>query len=215
MKKGLVNAENVLDIGCGTGNLALEVAKQNCLIKALDFDREMVTMAKAKNNSANPEFLHMDMRKIADHFRADSFDLAYCFGNTIAHLLSDEQIGAFLHSVKSVLKQKGKFLFQLLNYENILANKTTQLPLIENNTIKFERYYEFNDAKLVDFITILTIKSTNETIKNRIKLYPVTKRRLIKLLHETGFRNSNFFSGFNMKSLDDTSLPLVGSCQLE
>ena len=213
LKNGLENADKVLDIGCGTGNLALAVANQNCRVKALDFDREMVAIAKAKNNSSNPEFLHVDMRNIADYFRAGSFDLIYCFGNTIVHLLSNDQIRKFLHAVKSVLTPGGQFLLQLLNYENILTNQITQLPLIENNTIKFERYYEFNEPELVDFITMLTIKASGETITNRIKLYPLTKTKLSNLLLDAGFENINFYSGFNEKPLNNTSLPLVGSCQ--
>ena len=82
--------------------------------------------------------------------------------------------------------------------------------MIDNEHIRFERNYEFHDeSKLIDFNTKLTVKSTEQEIKNSTKLYPITQQKLQKFLEEAGFIGIEFFGSFNRESLTDKSLPLV------
>jgi len=213
--KSYLNGQNqsILDIGCGTGNLSIELAKQDVFLEAIDFDAKMVNIAQRKNTLANLTFHQMDMRNIARKFTANQFDIVYSFGNTLVHLLSLVEIANFISSIRKILKPKGKLLIQILNYDNILNNKVRLLPLIDNDKIRFERYYEFDDSELLDFKTILKIKETNDSIENVIKLYPITKTQLEKILINNGFVNIEFFGNFNKGPLQKDSLPLVVSCE--
>lgn len=206
----------VLDIGCGSGSLALAMAQQNTRVQAIDFDPEMIALAEAKKQKATtnrlPVFKQMDMLQIDQHFEEGRFDAVLCFGNTLVHLSSMEAIGSFIRSVAKVLKPGGRALFQLLHYENILNKLIDTLPLIENEVIRFERHYRFSGSPKILFETKLTIKSTGQEIENSIPLFAINKQELTSLLIQAGLKDISFFGNFKGDPLQANSIPLVLSC---
>lgn len=95
-----------------------------------------------------------------------------------------------------VLKEDGKFLLQILNYDNIVSNSITSLPLIDNERIKFVRNYQFHKNGFISFNTSLLIKSNNQTIENSIWLKPVFINKLKNTLIKCGFRSVELYGGF-------------------
>jgi SAM-dependent methyltransferase len=161
-----------------------------------------------------PVFEQLDMRQIDERFPEAYFDTVICFGNTLVHLLSDDDIRKFIQSAFKVLSPEGKLTIQILNYQYILENQIKSLPLIDNEHISFERNYEFGDESgLIDFNTKLTVKSTGQEIKNSTKLYAIRQDKLQELLEEAGFSAIEFFGSFNREPITTASLPLVLSCQ--
>lgn len=210
------NGARVLDVGCATGELAFALTHFGFPTWAFDFDAQMIQLAQ-KNKSEEtmfPVFEQLDMLTIAERFPESYFDTVICFGNTLVHLLSDADIQQFVNAAFKVLTSEGKFAIQILNYRHILENQVKSLPLIDNEDIRFERNYEFNDnSELIDFNTKLTVKSTGQEIKNSTHLNPIAQQKLQKLLDEAGFVAIEFFGSFNREPLTDKSLPLVVVCQ--
>ena len=208
---------DMLDIGCGTGNLALELAKEGYRIYAIDADHQMIASAVDKKRNWDltqyPAFRELDMEKLARFFEKDQFDLASCFGNTLPHLLAYENIEEFLKGVSIVLKKGASFGIQILNYDYILDNHIEELPVKENDNIRFERYYEYpENTELIDFVTKLTVKSTDEVIESRIQLFPVQKIDISAMLEEAGFEDIKIYSDFDKSEFNNESLPLVIEC---
>ncbi len=199
----------ILDVGCGSGDLAIQLQKSGHNITAIDADKQMIELAKLKiTSSAAPVFMEMDMLKIASELKA-KFDVIYCFGNTLVHLNSMHHVHNFIDSCYSLLNDKGVLLIQVLNYKNIIAENITSLPVIDNDMIKFERLYESLGSPFIDFITKLTIKATGETVNNKIQLLPITKRALDGVISTCGFNNTEFFSNFKRERYKTKRLPLV------
>jgi 2-polyprenyl-3-methyl-5-hydroxy-6-metoxy-1,4-benzoquinol methylase len=210
------NGARVLDVGCATGDLAFALTHFGFPTWAFDFDAQMVQIArKTKSEEAMfPVFEQLDMRQIDERFPEAYFDTVICFGNTLVHLLSDDDIRKFIQSAFKVLSPEGKLTIQILNYQYILENQIKSLPLIDNEHISFERNYEFGDESgLIDFNTKLTVKSTGQEIKNSTKLYAIRQDKLQELLEEAGFSAIEFFGSFNREPITAASLPLVLSCQ--
>lgn len=210
------NGARVLDVGCATGELAFALTHFGFPTWAFDFDAQMIQLAQ-KNKSEDamfPVFEQLDMRQIDERFPETYFDTVICFGNTLVHLLSDNDVRKFIKSAFKVLSTEGKLVIQILNYEYILENQIKSLPLIDNEQVRFERNYQFGDESgLIDFNTKLTVKSTGQEIKNSTKLYAIRQNKLQELLEEAGFSSIEFFGSFNREPLTSTSLPLVLSCQ--
>ena len=132
----------LLDVGCGTGSLSIELGKDFQKVIAIDLDGTMLKKAKAKAEvDDNLSFVKMSMLDIEKHFAPNSFDSVICFGNTIVHLKNSDQISNFFKQSKSVLKENGRFLFQIINYDRIIDQKIDGLPTIDNDKIQFVRDY--------------------------------------------------------------------------
>ena len=206
----------LLDVGCATGSLALALAEKNVSVWAFDYNAEMVKLAHIKMQRPEltkyPVFEQLDMRIIDQHYQLASFNLLACFGNTLVHLLTDKEILQFLMAAHAVLQKDGKILIQILNYDYIFSEKIKSLPLIDNEHIRFERFYNYpDDATYLDFKTKLTIKSSGKQIINCVRLNPVTKNKMEQVLIKARFQNIQFFGDFNCGPLQSNSLPLIVS----
>jgi SAM-dependent methyltransferase len=80
MKAGITAASNFLDAGCGGGNVALLVTKlagKKCGVTGIDFDNEILKLAREdalKENVHNIQYLH---RNIFEIDFEDEFDFVY------------------------------------------------------------------------------------------------------------------------------------------
>jgi len=210
------NGARILDVGCATGDLAFALTHFGFPTWAFDFDAQMVQIAQKtkQEDSMFPVFEQLDMRQIDERFPESYFDTVICFGNTLVHLLNDDDIHKFIQAAFKVLSPEGKLTIQILNYQHILENQVKSLPLIDNEHIRFERNYEFGDESgLIDFNTKLTVKSTGQEIRNSTKLYAIRQNKLQEILEEAGFSAIEFFGSFNREPITATSLPLVLTCQ--
>jgi len=210
------NGAKVLDVGCAIGDLSFALIRFGFPIWAFDFDAEMIEMAQNEKpeDTMFPVFEQLDMRLIGEHYPEAFFDTVICFGNTLVHLLNDDDIRQFLHGAYKVLAPDGKLTIQILNYQHIIDNQIKSLPFIDNEHISFERNYKFeNGNDQIDFNTKLTVKSTGQEIVNSVKLYAIRQNKLQELLEETGFGSCEFFGSFKAEPLTNNSLPLIVTCQ--
>ncbi|MEJ5283674.1 MAG: class I SAM-dependent methyltransferase [Brevinematales bacterium] len=191
-----------LDIGCGTGELAIYLSNKNILKEIIATDIDEAMLDKAKRKTKNVNFIKLDMRELNYH---EKFDIISCFGNTIVHLTSLKDIENFFDNVFKALKKGGKFLFQILNY-NILQN----FPVIQNDVFIFERYYKY-EKELIEFEVKFSLKKSKETFESSIFLYPLTFNKISEILTSLKIKNISFFSDFQKNPFNpEKSSLLVG-----
>ncbi|WP_026812556.1 class I SAM-dependent methyltransferase [Arenibacter certesii] len=202
----------LLDIGCGIGTLSLALSSYFQDITGIDMDPEMIRVAKTKEIgiSKSVQFHVESMLKLEAFTDKNSIDGIVCFGNTLVHLSSLDEIADFLQQSKTVLKTNGKLLMQIVNYDKVIKKNIRQLPTIENDEITFERNYDYrsNENKVI-FNTRLTVRSTQQVIKNSIQLIPVLKKELTGLLSKAGFDHYNFYGNFNQEDYSVDSPALI------
>lgn len=207
-----IHETSLLDIGCAVGGLSMQLAPICKTIKAIDLDRAMIRKAeKAKPlDLDNLQFLSLDMLHLEAHFGVYAFDGIMCFGNTLVHLKSRNQILNFLSQCKAVLHNNGKLLLQIINYDRILNQNINSLPTIDNEKITFVRTYKLDKTKhLLKFKTTLTIKQTNKMVENEIDLFPIRKAELDELLTHVGFTKMNYFGDFKRDPFTENSISLI------
>ena len=200
---------SLLDVGCGTGSLSIELDKIFKDVTAIDLDKAMLKKARAKD-PGKIKWKVMDMLKIEIAFGQNSFDALVCFGNTLVHLSESDQILDFFKQAKAVLKNNGKFLFQIINYDRIIDRYIDGLPTLENKFVRFVRKYDYDSlTNSLDFRTKMLIKETGKEIDNIIKLYPIRKSEIDELLERAGYSSWQYFGNFNRDTLTGYSQPLI------
>ncbi len=202
--------KTMLDVGCATGNLVMEMQKHNIDARGIDLDEEMIEIANRRWVGSDRLFNVRNMLDLESEYSENSFHLLTCYGNTIVHLNSEREIQHFFSSVYKILKNKGHFLGQIINYDRILDQSIDFLPTIDNPHIQFKRNYTFKSNNTrIDFNTELHIKETEQVLNNSVELLPLRKRQLEACLYKAGFDNLQFWGGFNKCSLDNHAQALV------
>jgi 2-polyprenyl-3-methyl-5-hydroxy-6-metoxy-1,4-benzoquinol methylase len=205
--------KHILDIGCATGELAYQLAVNGAHVTGIDLNENLLREAKTRKTHLSLLFQRGDMLHLKKDFPAQQFDLVLCFGNTLVHLPAAQLISQMLEGVSTILKSRGKFLLQILNYDYILSDQITELPLIETENIRFVRRYAFEEnSSLVRFQTELYIKKENRMITNETHLLALNSKDLIGQLNDAGFTDIQLFSNFNAGTYGGKHLPLIVTC---
>ncbi len=207
---GNIGRSHILDVGCGTGSLSLALAGICKDVTGIDPDGKMLELAreKAGGRHSNLQYLQLGMLDIGTHF--DHLDCIICFGNTLVHLSSQDEIFSFVSQSKKALTPGGRLMIQIINYDRVIDKGIKSLPTIENDQICFERLYHYDAIHgSIDFETRLTIKSQDRMIYNSITLTPVRKTQLHKMLTEAGFHDISYYGDFKRGLLEPDSTPLV------
>lgn len=207
---GDLNKKQILDIGCATGELAFRIAENCADVIGIDLNEDLLRQAKRDKIHSRLKFQTGNMIELENDFQPHQFDAVLCFGNTLVHLPTTDLIGKMLKGVFSVLKPGGKFLMQILNYDYILEDQVTELPLIETDNIKFVRKYKIEkNSPLIRFQTDLHIKKEDKIISNETSLLVLKSAELTHLLKSAGFKEIELFSNFKKDSFGGKHLPLV------
>jgi SAM-dependent methyltransferase len=106
-----VKPKTVLDLGSGTGNHALPLARRGYRVTGIDQSADMVALAKKKASRLRnaPRFFRADMRS----FRlGQTFDAAVCMFGAFGYLLSERDVLQALRRIRSHLEEGGLFVFE-------------------------------------------------------------------------------------------------------
>jgi len=104
----------ILDVGCGTGNLSLKLARLGCSITGIDISEKMLTFAreKAQKEQHPAEFMSMDASDL--EFPEEAFDAVVSMA--ALEFMQDQQ--KTLDEMFRVLKKGGKLLVGTINRES-------------------------------------------------------------------------------------------------
>ena len=208
--KGELSGNKILDVGCATGELAFQLADAGALVTGIDMNDDLLEQGRKAKNHPNLSFKKADMLEIERIFSPRQFDAVICFGNTLVHLPSLPLIKKMLKGVALVLKPGAAFFLQILNYDYILSEPVTELPVIDTDNIRFVRRYIIEENNpLIGFSTQLYLKNEDELIENETLLYALESKELVRLMEDAGFVEVKMFSNFKEEEFGGKHLPLV------
>lgn len=103
----------VLDVGCGTGNHALEFARRGCYVVGVDTDPAMIEVAQGKTALADraPDFYAGPLSRIDGR----GFDLAVALFNVVNYVLYLPDLLAFFRDVAKRVRPGGLFVVDAWN----------------------------------------------------------------------------------------------------
>jgi len=122
----------LLDVPCGNGRIAIELARRGFAVDGVDLTAELIDDARrAAPADHRLNWRVADMRELPGE---PLYDAACCFGNSFGYL-DDDGNAAFIRAVAKCLKPGGVFLMQTnLAAESILARPPQRT------------WYEFGDV---------------------------------------------------------------------
>ncbi len=106
-------AQTVVDLGCGTGVLALILVEKGINVTAVDPARNSLAMAQSKTGAERVQWVHGDSQDIPK----TKTGMLFMTGNTAQAIIRDEDWKAMLGNVKKALRKDGLFVFETRNPE--------------------------------------------------------------------------------------------------
>lgn len=108
-----ISPDQVLDVGCGTGDPLIEIARLGINVQGFDFSEEMVSKARTNLVEAglNPGMVVRDDMESPAHFAEQSFDCLVALGS----VYYARNFEATMTNLTRLLKPEGSFIFSLRN----------------------------------------------------------------------------------------------------
>ncbi|MBI2028438.1 MAG: class I SAM-dependent methyltransferase [Candidatus Levybacteria bacterium] len=152
---GIFPPQNTLEIGCGTGNHTLYLAKKIKKVTAIDTDAIMVRKAKEKIALArvkNITILHTGIEKM----KVGAFDLIVALFNVVTYIPDTMSLHSFMQAVADHLRPGGIFIFDCWNGVAALRNP----PGSKKTVIKY------GGEKITTILTSKTDLFNQKTVLN-------------------------------------------------
>lgn len=121
-------ARRVLDIGCGTGSLLIQLARSGYRCIGLDVDAAMLAEARKKAESAHLdiEFRLGDLRQLT---LAETFDGVTCF-QVLSLLESGAELKQLLKRIHNILAPHGVLAFDVLSRDGDRPGSAAPFPFL-------------------------------------------------------------------------------------
>ncbi len=103
---------HVLDVGCGTGNIAIPLSKIGVKVTAVDLSEEMLIVAKEKNEAAGTkvEFFQQDMRNLEG---LGTYDTVISLCDCLNYLNDEAELKSTFQKIYEHLNINGLFIFDV------------------------------------------------------------------------------------------------------
>jgi len=211
------SVKTVLDIGCGTGDHSIEMAKRGYVVFGIDRSQAMIDEANKRKQGLDPKyaknlhFYHKDAEELFDELKVD-FDAILILGNTLSHNTTNYK--KLVMKSSEYLSSKGVFIIQNTNFAKIVGPKKrlqnfSIVPQSEK-LIKEYAFLEFYDQP-EDKKTILKTFAILAHDKNRWRWSGIRNslmaytdhNTLPALLKKSGFKNiKTYGSNFDGRTWD-------------
>ena len=193
------SSASILDVGCATGDLSIALAKKGHHMVGIDLNQKMIKIAKHRQGELQKdvrdrvEFLVTNMMDVDE---LGTFDAVVCFGNTLPHLSSLNQIRTFFEKVFNALDANSSFVLQVLNYHKVLREGEKNFPVVDREDFTFKRTYENISPDSLEFNITVVDKNSGETHGDKTILFPVLHEDIVESLKAVGFAEANAYKDY-------------------
>jgi len=202
-------ARRVLDVGCGTGHHSRMFAGLGLEAVGIDPSEAMLAGARELSPGDNPRFIlggFADIRGLHE-----SFDLVVVLGNTLAYVGNAAELTIVLRRIHHVLNPGGRVVLQVVNYDNVLAEESYWMPLI-NRMVDDREYLFLREYRRlghrVEFTIITLMRDGVWTrIVERSTHCAIIGEVLLTGLRDAGFTDVRYYGDYQFAPYDPAISP--------
>ena len=211
--------KTVLDVGCGTGDHVIDLAKRGFDAVGIDRSSAMINEANKRQKGMSQEtkdkgkFIVGNIGELHSQYKKGSFDTILFMGNTLSH--NPRKYKDVIKDTVSLLTDKGIMIFQVTNFEKVLKTQKRLLSFnftrIKDEPNKEYAFLEFYDEPnerektILKSFTILVSSGGRwkpSGVRSSLFAY-VTKEELKETLLKNGFTKVEFYGSlFNGRNWD-------------
>jgi SAM-dependent methyltransferase len=182
---GLERGSRILDLACGTGVHAVDMATRGYQVVGLDLSRTMLALAREyKEKRGTPvSFIEGDMRQL--HLD-EVFDGVVSWSASFGYF-DDPTNADVLRRVARALRPGGRFVLHVPNRDYIAPRSPTMAWFEKPGCVCMdEMKFDFYSSRMLTKRMVLFDNGRSREIESSIRLYTLTE--LGRLLQKVGFR---------------------------
>jgi len=191
---------NVLDIGCGRGELCSHLAKLGAKCVGIDYSAAAVKIAKKAFKGKGIDFLRMDCTKLA--FPDESFDAVFMMD--IVEHLTPKQLGLAVEEARRIIQPGGQLIIHTMPNAFLakpfyLLCKVTGTKRGVNETVHINEQTTFSLKQLLkNFDTKIFLAHDKDYFKNTVfySKFRTKARPLLELLFQHDFSKTPILKVF-------------------
>lgn len=205
-------SRSIVDIGCGTGAVALRLAAAGHRVTGLDPARAMLDAARERDIGGLVAWHQGDARSWPT---SEVFDLAVMTGHMFQVLLADVDIDSALREARCHLRPGGTLAFETRNpavrpWESWVPGVSRRVVRgTDGAEVVVEHRVLDVTGELVRFETAFQFADVDESIRSRSTLRFVSRDGLQDHLVRAGFDRITFYGDWDRGSVTDRSPELI------
>ena len=182
---GLERGATILDVGCGLGLHAVELATRGYLVVGLDLSLPMLSRAadEAQDRGLKINFLHGDMREMTFD---GAFDAVLCWGTTFGYF-DEETNRKVIERLYRALKPMGLLLVDAVNRDHVVRTQPNLVWFEGDGCVCMEEtQFNYITSRIEVKRTVILDDGRQRENVYSIRLYALNE--IGQLLHHQGFR---------------------------
>ena len=192
----LAPGAQVLDVGCGYGRHAMELAARGFHVVGLDLSTPLLVRGgeEAHRRGLTINFVRGDMRELDFE---NQFDAAYSLFSTFGYF-DDEANKKTLQNIARALKPNGKLLIEILNRDYVIADLPTRVWWEGDGCVVLEEV-ELNYFSSRIQVNRSVVFDDGRQLEQEISVRAYSLHEVGKLMHAAGFRVLEVSGGYQMR----------------
>lgn len=182
---GVERGGALLDLACGTGRHAIELARRGYEVVGFDLSLAMLARAgdEAQDLGAKLNFVQGDMREMTFE---EQFDGIYCWSTSFGYF-EEEKNAQVIARIRRALKAGGTFLLDVAN-RDFLVRQSPSLAWFEGDgcVCMDEMNLDFITSRMKVKRTMMLDDGRSREIEYSMRVYSL--HELGKILHDHGFK---------------------------
>ena len=203
--------KTILDMGCGTGRLAVALAERGHRVTGADPSEGMMKVARNRASAERVRWVDSDAANLALEAR---FDLIIMTGHVFQVFLEDDDVRATLRALRRHLAPGGRLAFETRN--PLVEEWRDWIPSLTRETIQVpgigavEMHYDIADASSA-FVTFETHFrfSASDIVIAPTTLRFVSRDELAAFLAEAGFTEITWFGNWDRSPVGAASPEII------
>lgn len=197
----------ILDIGCGTGRIYLELLEEGNDIRGIDSSKNALEIlrSRAEKQDLDPQVHCANMQ---DFDIDEEFDLIIVPFNTFSYNTSREEQFQCLQQIKDHLVEDGKAVIDM-PFPRMREGTFASEFSIDGSEYFLVQEYELDIVNRVKNIDRRLFKDGEEVGSIYCGYARIFKNEFIHLIQRVGFEDWNLYGDFNCGSLESDSESLV------
>ena len=199
------NIKTVLDCACGTGHHIIMLRQLGYEIEGSDLSPAMIgeTQKNLKKYGIETTIRVSDFKNLLNNFK-NTFDAILCIGNSLPHLLSEQEIFEALSSIYRLLNNKGILILEQRNYDKLVKNQERFFPVSFRENEVFFYVLDYYPSKIV--FNVIDLETDNKKFKVfSTEYYPLFTEKLGNILKNLGFKDMMFYQDHEFNTFDKNS----------